>query len=46
MAGEIQQQDQWHHSTALAPKANPALAQLITEYIGDHWITDLDSSAS
>ena len=39
---EVQQQDEWDHATALALEANPPLAQLITEAIGDRWITDLE----
>ena len=43
LAGEIQQQDERNHAPALALKANPPLAQLITDTIGDRWITDLDA---
>ncbi len=39
----LQQQDQRHHAAALAAaSATPGLAALISEAIGDGWITDLD----
>ena len=37
----LQQQDQRRHAAALAAAGNPALAGVITEAIGDGWITDL-----
>ena len=41
MAGEIQQQDQRHHPRRWLKKANPPLSALITEAIGEGWVTDL-----
>ena len=41
----FQQQNQWRHAAALAAAGQPgALAQPITEAIGDGWITDLSHS--
>ena len=37
----VQQQDQRRDAAAVAAMANPALARLITEAIGDGWMTDL-----
>ena len=42
LADEIQQQDEWNHAKALALESQSALAHLITEAIGDRWITDLE----
>ena len=40
---QVQQQDQRRHAAALAAARNPALAALITDAIGDGWVTDLDA---
>jgi glucan phosphorylase len=42
VAGEVQQQDQWRHAAALDGAEQSAPDTLITEKIGDDWITDLD----
>ena len=38
----LQQQDQRRHAPPLAPRLQPRLSRLITEPIGDEWVTDLD----
>ena len=46
VSGSLQQQDQRRDAASLAAElANPPLAALITETIGDAWITDLDATA-
>ena len=37
----LQQQDQRRHAAALAAAGQPGLSRLITEAIGDGWVTDL-----